>query len=215
MMKAPCSQGNTAASLGKQSCLQRAKLGRDPAKNGEKSSNSLAIHLIETYPTNRTFRNETSLHLLLSGAMSIANFSRLQGDRSTQNVPPSAPYRTMAGNPALGWDRDTAYTILTPQTASHPGAAHCETHLTLLGESLLLKTTHMENNWSAQFSPRFCPPALTEKETMSMFEVGVEHILLPRNHTHISRLERTGTLKMHSRDTTVHPQASSSVARCL
>lgn len=91
MMKAPCSQGNSAPSLGKQSRSQRAKLGRDPARNGEKSSNSLAIHLMETYPANRTFRNENSLYLLLFRAMSTANFSRLQGDRSTQTVPPSAP----------------------------------------------------------------------------------------------------------------------------
>lgn len=100
--------------LGKQSCLQRAKPGRDPARNGEKSNNSLAIHLMETYPTNRTFRNENSLYLLLS----TAYFSRLQGDRSTRTVPPSAPYRTTAGNPALGWDGDPAHTIFIPQTDS-------------------------------------------------------------------------------------------------
>lgn len=68
-MKAQCSQGNSAPSLGKQSRLQRAKLGRDPARNGEKSNNSLAIHLMETYPTNSTFRNENSLYLFLSRAM--------------------------------------------------------------------------------------------------------------------------------------------------
>lgn len=118
MMKALCSQGNSAPSLGKQSRLQKAKLGRDPARNREKSNNSMVIHLMETYPTNRTFRNENSLYLLLSRAMSTANFSRLQGDRSTQTVLPSAPYRTTAGNPALGRDRDTVHTILIPQTES-------------------------------------------------------------------------------------------------
>lgn len=112
-MKAQCSQGNSAPSSGKQSRLQRAKLGRDPARNGEKSNNSLAIHLMETYPTNRTFRNENSL--FLSRAMSTANFSKLQGNRSTQTVPASAPYRTTA---ALECDRDTAHTILPPQTNS-------------------------------------------------------------------------------------------------
>lgn len=117
MMKAPCSQGNSAPSLGKQSRLQKAKLGRDPARNGEKSNNSIVIHLMETYPTNRTRRNENCL-LLLSRAMSTANFSRLQGNRSTQIVPPSALYRTTAGNPALGRDRDAAHTILIPQTES-------------------------------------------------------------------------------------------------
>lgn len=53
-----------------------------------------------------------------SGPCPQQTSARLQGDRSTQTVPPSAPYRTMAGNPALGWDRDTAHTILTPQTDS-------------------------------------------------------------------------------------------------
>lgn len=104
--------------LGKQSRLQRAKLGRDPGRNGEKSNNSLAIHLMETYPTNRTFRNENSLNLLLSRAMPTASSSRLQGDRSTQTVPPPAPYGTTGGNPALGWDGDLAHTILIPQTDS-------------------------------------------------------------------------------------------------
>lgn len=53
--------------LGKQSRLQRAKLGRDPGRNGEKSNNSLAIHLMETYPTNRTFRNENSIFAFVQG----------------------------------------------------------------------------------------------------------------------------------------------------
>lgn len=115
--KAQCSQGNSAPSLGKQSRLQRAKLGRDPGRNGEKSNNSLAIHLMETYPTNRTLRNET-LYFFLSRAMSTANFSRLHRERRRQTVPASAPYRTTACNPALRWDRDTAHTIFIPQTDS-------------------------------------------------------------------------------------------------
>lgn len=164
MMKALCSQGNSAPSLGKQSRLQKAKLGRDPARNGEKGNNSIVIHLMETYPTNRTFRNENSLYLLLSRAMSTANFSRLQGDRARKQSLPL--HRTGPQQVTQPWDGMGTLLIpsLSPrQRASHPGAAHCETHLTLLGESLLIKTMHMENNWSAQFSPRFCPPAFDWK----------------------------------------------------
>lgn len=43
---------------------------------------------------------------------------------------------------------------------------------------------------------------------MSMFEVGVEYIILPRDHAHISRLERTDTWKIHFWDTSVHPPNS-------
>lgn len=163
-MKAPCSQGNSAPNLGKQSRLQRAKLGRDPARNGEKSSNSLAIHLVETYPANRTFRNENSVFAFVQGHV----HSKLQqGCREIGAPKLFLPlHRTGPWQVTQLWDGTG--TLLTPssphrQTASHPGAAHCETHLTLLGESLLLKTMHVENNWSAQFSPRFCPPAFDWK----------------------------------------------------
>lgn len=216
-MKALCSQGNSAPSLGKQSRLQKAKLGRDPARNGEKGNNSIVIHLMETYPTNRTFRNENSLYLLLSRAMSTENFSRLQGDRRTQTVPPSAPYRTTAGNPAVGRDGDTAHTILIPQTESFTpwGCSLWDTPHSSRGEFITKDHAHGKQLVRSVLT-MILPSSFWLKKKQSMIKVGVEHRILPRNHAYTSRLERTDTLKIHFWDASVHPQtAPSSVAGCL
>lgn len=207
-MKAQHSQGNSDPSLGKQSRLQRANLGRDPARNREKSNNSLVIHLMETYPTNRTFRNENSLYLFLSRAMSAANSTRLQGDKSSQSLP---LHRTWPQQ--VTQLQDGTGTLLIPSSSHRPwGCSLRDTPHSSRGEFITKDHTRGKQLVRSVLT-MILPSSFWLKKKQCPCLKWKMNTLFYLNHTHISRLERRDTLKMHFWDTSMHPQtAPSSVA---
>lgn len=191
-------QANEAACKGQQR-------GETQPGTGRKAGLSQRPISWKTYPTNRTFRNENSLYLFFSRAMSIASFSTLQGDArvplcSTQGALSSAQYGTAADNQAPCQDGDPAPTILIALADGFtPRDCSLLRHISLLYRRVcyygpcVWKTSGPLSVPITILTSSFWP----EKETMSMFNVGVEHVILPIDHAHVSTLQRTDTLKMH------------------